>query len=127
MRLSHFAEKILSLVGRHLSPEFSQVLGAQLASGNVKVFVNKMNQNVSLRADSPSASTLNSMSGSGETALGPSSDASNTVISNSSFRTNANDGSPITPGGGRSSPVVRFLIAVLIVLAAMFAIAHFRR
>src|SRR5207244_10057292 len=36
---SHFAEKIIGFVGKHLTPELSQALAAQGISGDVKVFV----------------------------------------------------------------------------------------
>ena len=128
---SHFAEKILGFVGKHLSPEFSQTIGAQLASGNVKVFVTKGSQNLTLRLNSSSSSAAdntNAADGPGfaPAQFGSAADAgNNSVISNSSFRINSNDGSPITPGGERSNPVLRFLIAVIVMLAAIYAFVHF--
>lgn len=129
---SHFAEKILGFVGKHLSPEFSQTIGAQLASGNVKVFVTKGSQNLTLRLNSSSSSAPDNTNAGGPgfapAQFGSAADAGNNgVISNSSFRIKANDGSPITPGGERSNPILRFLIAVIVVLAAMYAFVHFRR
>src|SRR5450631_49837 len=38
---NHFAEKVVSLFGKDLMPELSQALSSQLASGDVKVFVNR--------------------------------------------------------------------------------------
>src|SRR5438445_8723971 len=38
---SHFAEKIIGFVGKHLTPELSQALAAQGNSGDIKVFVNR--------------------------------------------------------------------------------------
>ena len=130
---SHFAEKLLGFVGKHLSPELSQAVGAQLASGNVKVFVTKGSQDLTLRLNSSSTSALENLAtpdGStfAKPQIGPTPDASdNTVISNSSVRINANDGSPITPANERGNPIFRFLIAALIVLAAMYAFVHFHR
>jgi len=128
---SHFAEKILGFVGKHLSPEFSQAVGEQLASGNVKVFVTKGTQNLTVRLDASSTSTLDNASTAGGSTTAPAQpvptpDASG-VITNSSFRINANDSSPITPGGERGNPIFRFLLAALIMLAAAYAFVHFRR
>lgn len=130
---SHFAEKILGFVGKHLSPEFSQAIGEQLASGNVKVFVTKGSQDLTLRLNSSSTSVVDSTNTAGgpgftPAQFGPAADAGNTgVISNSSFRINANDNSPITPASERSNPIFRFLIAAIIVLAVMYAFVHFHR
>jgi len=38
---SHFAEKLISFVGKHMLPEASEALRAQLTSGDIKVFINK--------------------------------------------------------------------------------------
>jgi hypothetical protein len=38
---SHFAEKLIAFVGRHLVPELSQALAGQGNSGDIKVFVNR--------------------------------------------------------------------------------------
>lgn len=125
---SQFAEKLLALVGKHLSPEFSQSLGAQLGSGNIKVFVSKTTKNVGFKLNETSTSTLqNSDLTSGQAAI-PSSiqnPDSSFPVNNSSFRINASNNSPITPGRESSGTLVRFVIAALIVLAAMYTYVHF--
>ena len=125
---SQFAEKLLALVGKHLAPEFSQALGAQLGSGNVKVFVSKTTKNVSFKLNGSSTSAL-------EQAIPPSGPTTtsgltqnvdiNSIANNSSPHINASDNSPIRPGGESSGTFIRFIIAALIVLAAMYTYVHF--
>ena len=38
---SHFLEKLISFAGKHMLPEASEALRAQLTSGDIKVFINK--------------------------------------------------------------------------------------
>lgn len=125
---SQFAEKLLAMVGKHLAPEFAQGFGAQLGSGNVKIFVNKTTKNVSFKLNGSSTSSLDkSTANPGQTVMsGPTQTSdSGPIVNNSSFRINASDNSPITPGRESSGAVMRFVIAVLIVIAAMYAYVHF--
>jgi hypothetical protein len=112
---SKFAEKLLNMVGKHLAPEISQAIGAQLASGNVKVFVTK---NVKLDVKSmPAAIQDNALSG---PVAGDNSPANEAIISNANLGINPNDSSPITPERDNSSTFFRFLLAVLVLAAAFF-------
>lgn len=123
---SQFAEKLLAMVGKHLAPEFSQGLGAQLGSGKVKVFVTKGTRNVSFKLDAWSSSAVQN-SGSGQAAIPGQvqNSESGSIVNNSSSRINVSDNSPITPGGESSGVFMRFAIAALIVIAAMYAYLHF--
>lgn len=122
---SQFAERLLNLVGKHLAPEFSQALGAQLGSGNVKVFVSKSTKTMTLNLNGSPASVLNSAE---TTTPGTIQNADHSsMTNNSSIRINTSDNSPITPGGESSGVFIRFVSAALIVIAAMYAYLHFHR
>jgi hypothetical protein len=104
---NHFAEKVLGALGKHLMPEMSQALAGQLGSADVKVFVNRK------VSSSSSSSTL----GSG--------DASSMQVENQNLSDLLNPtNSPITPRPGTISPIVRFLLAVLIMLGLMYFFRH---
>ena len=122
---SQFAEKLLAMVGKHLAPEFAQGLGAQFGSGNVKVFVSKSTKNVSLKLNGSSTSLDNSASGQPAIPGSVQNADGGPIVSNSSIRINASDNSPITPGGESGGVFMRFVIAALIVIAAMYAYVHF--
>src|SRR6266498_1926296 len=122
---SHFVEKLISFVGKHMLPEASQALRSQLASGNVKVFINK--------ASGFTVSPTHETTGSQAAHLSPSSSqfpdsaietsSSRPVISNSAPNAtigdtgNPIDSSPITPGGGSSAKTFLLLVAIFALLA----------
>jgi len=132
---SHFIEKLISFAGKHMLPEASEALRAQLASGDsIKVFINKnsgftvsnshdstANQPPQL-ASQPGAQFANS---SIETA------SSGAIFSNSVPATIENssspiDSSPITPGGGSSAKTFLLLFAILALLAFAYFFFHYR-
>ena len=104
---NHFAEKVLGALGKHIMPELSQALAGQLGSADVKVVVNR---NVSFSTSSPKLS---------------SGDASSVQVENpnpSNVLNPAN--SPITPEPGTISPIVRFLLAALILVGLIYLFRH---
>jgi len=104
---NHFAEKVLGALGKHLMPEMSQALAGQLGSADVKVFVNRK----------VSSSTSSPTLGSG--------DASSMQVENKNLSDLLNPtNSPIAPQPGTISPIVRFLLAVLIMLGLMYFFRH---
>ena len=104
---NHFAEKVLGALGKHLMPEMSQALAGQLGSGDVKVFVNRK------VSSSSSSSTL----GSG--------DASSMQVENKNLSDLLDPtNSPITPEPSNIWPIVRFILAVLIMLGLMYFFRH---
>jgi len=132
---SHFIEKLISFAGKHMLPEASEALRAQLASGDIiKVFINKnsgftvsnshdstANQPPQL-ASQPGGQFANS---SIETA------SSGAIFSNSVPATIENssspiDSSPITPGGGSSAKTFLLLFAILALLAFAYFFFHYR-
>jgi hypothetical protein len=106
---SHFAEKLITFVGRHFVPELSQALAAQGNSGDIKVFVNRK-----------TGFTLNA--------------GSHTAKSGCTKTTNTNFGnvgdtignSPITPETSSSWKIFRFLLALLVMGAMMYFFVHSR-
>jgi hypothetical protein len=104
---THFAEKVLGALGKALVPELSQALAGRLGSGDVKVVVNR---NVIFSTDSPTLS---------------SGDASSMQVENPTLSNALNPAnSPITPEPGTISPIVRFLLAVLIVVGLIYFFLH---
>jgi len=142
---SHFAEKLIALVGKHFAPELAQALAAQRATGDIKVFVKKTGFTVkaggnseavinrlglstaadaqAARApDRPSAAQTLSV----PTQASPDTTTSEPKFSDRNFAGSysSDDGpisrEPVTPGNNRWSAVVRFLVALLIVAAVMY-------
>jgi hypothetical protein len=104
---SHFAEKFLGLVGKHLMPEVAQALAGQLGTGDIHINVNR---SVSFSNGSPKVAT-------GEVLQAPpQADSSNTGFLNAA--------SPITPEPSRSWPIFRFLLVLLIIAAVMYFRFH---
>jgi hypothetical protein len=104
---NHFAEKILGALGKALVPELSQALASQLGSGDVKVVVKR---NVSFSSSSPKFW---------------SSDASSMPVGNTNFSNALNStNSPITPEPGNIWPIVRFLLAALILAGLVYFFRH---
>jgi len=104
---NHFAEKVLGALGKALMPEMSQALAGQLGSGDVKVFVNRK---VSSSTGSPKFW---------------SSDASSTSVGNANFSNSLNStDSPITPEPSNIWPIVRFLLAALILAGLLYFFRH---
>jgi hypothetical protein len=105
-----FAGKIASALGNYFLPEFSQAL-AQQGSGDMQVTVNK---NVAFAtssfkmAEQDAASSLQL----------PDASPGNLVVDSSN--------SPITAEKDRSSGILRFLLFVIVVLAAMYFFLHRR-
>lgn len=130
---SHFAEKLIEFVGKHMLEDAPAALRAQMASGDIKVFVKK------------SSGFTFSTSGSadqtpqlGSTSIVPGSDASSaaagsgTVISNRSSGMAVGssgmpiDASPITPGNEGSGKLLRILLILLVLAAVAFFFLKYR-
>ena len=104
---NHFAEKLLGALGKHIMPELSQALAGQLGSADVKVVVNRK---VVFSTSSPQL-------GSGDAS---SMQVENPKLSNVLNPTN----SPITPEPSNIWPIIRFLLAALILVGLIY---FFRR
>ena len=104
---NHFAAKILGALGKAFVPELSQALASQLGSGDVKVVVNRK---VSFSTSSPKLS---------------SGDASSMQLENPNLPNVLNPAnSPITPEPSNLWPIVRFLLAALILVGLMYFFRH---
>jgi hypothetical protein len=129
---SHFVEKLISFVGKHMLPEASEALRSQLASGDIKVFINKTSgltvstspqgaASPALKASSdtqPFAASNASTSGPIISNAAPDAPFGNVVISS--------DSSPITPGGGSSAKTLLLLLAILVLCAFVYFFFHYR-
>ena len=134
---SHFAEKLVALLGKHFAPE----LAAQGAAGDIKVFVKTTGFTLTSGGNREAALSLLGLSSAAGSEAGLAEDKSSaapqlsspsvdTTASKPSFGHRnladafADDGpisrQPITVGNDRSSAVVRFLLALLIVAAVMY-------
>jgi hypothetical protein len=104
---NHFAAKVLGALGKRLVPELSAALAGQLGSGDVKVVVNRK---VVFSTSSPTLSSGDASSMQVE----------NPKLSNALNPTN----SPITPEPGTISPILRFLLAALILVGLIYLFRH---
>lgn len=139
---SHFAEKLIALVGKHFAPELAQALGAPGATGDIKVFVKSTG--FTLRAGGNSAAAIHALglstaadaeaglardrSSAAQPLSVPSTDA---TVAKPQFNdrnlasADSTDEGPIsrppdTVGNDRRSAVVRFLLALVIVAAVIY-------
>jgi hypothetical protein len=104
---NHFAAKVLGALGKALVPELSQALAGQLGSGDVKVTVNRK---IGFSTGSPKLS---------------SGDASSIEVENPNLSNVLNPAnSPITPEPNKIWPILRFLLAVLILVGLMYFFRH---
>ena len=128
---SHFTEKLIPFLGKHLMPELSQALAARGNSGDIKVFVNhKMGFTLKAGAHGfglgtargvPVGSSQPADARIEDTNLG---DRSTNVYSGGSDHTISN--SPIIPEASSSWNLLRFLLAALIIAGGtwLFALAE---
>jgi hypothetical protein len=119
---SHFVENLIAFAGKHMLPEVSEALRSQLASGDIKVFINKS----SGFTVTTSHETTGSQPSSFETSSpGPiiSNNAPNATIGDTG---NPIDSSPITPGGGSSAKTFLLLAAIFALLAFAYFFFQYR-
>ena len=139
---SHFAEKLIALVGKHFAPELAEALGAPGATGDIKIFVKS--SGFSLRAGGNSEAAVQPLglstaadaeaglardrSSAAQPSSVPSADATGSTPQfsdpNLASAYSTDDGpiarSPITVGNDRRGAVVRFLLALVIVAAVIY-------
>ena len=121
---SHFAEKIIGFVGKHLTPELSEALAAQGNSGDIKVFVNRK-----------TGLTVNAGSHTLSVGLAPDLAAPTSISNTTTIIEAANaeptDGisrrlggtisnTPIAPEASNSGKVFRFLFLLLVAAALVY-------
>ena len=125
-----FAEKIIGSVGKHLTPELSQALGAQGNLGDIKVFVNR-NTGVTVNAGSHTLRL-----GLTRDLTAPAS-VSNTTTTMEAANAKPADGisgslggtisnTPIQPEGRSSGKVFGFLLLVLVAASLVYFFLHYR-
>jgi hypothetical protein len=133
---SHFAEKFLAVMGKQILPQLAPGLAAQLASGNIKVFINQKTGLTVTSGSQPALSNTQEFAGNsspapfqpGVTAPTFSSSSSSSgfqgpssSVSNSEALSNTDD-SPIKPEPSGSWAFLRivFVLAVIAVIAYFF-------
>jgi hypothetical protein len=127
---SRFAEKIIGFMGKHLTPELSQVLAAQGNTGDIRVFV-KRKMGVTLSAGSHTLSL-----GAGRNLAAPTSISNPTTVTESADAkpTDGTSGglaekisnAPIAPESSSSGKVLRFLLFLLVAVAVVYFFLHHR-
>lgn len=131
---SHFVEKLISFVGKHMLPEASEALRSQLASGDIKVFINKTSGFTVTTSHETTGSQPSQLVSPSSPQFASSNETSNSgpIISNNApNRTigdtgNPIDSSPITPGGGSSAKTFLLLVAILALLAFAYLFFQYR-
>ena len=123
---SHFAEKMLAFVGKHMLEGAPEALRAQLTSGDIKVFIKK-NSGFTVSPDALSAMLDGGSSSPQATAVDGNSVGitSNSPVTLGSSATPV-DSSPITPvseGGGK---FLRILLALAILAGVIFLFLRHR-
>lgn len=119
---NHFAEKLVSFIGKHMLEGAPEALRAQLASGDIKVFVNKASGfTVTTSHHSDLAASQSNLS----------SNATSVSSSSSPDATYGNsltpiDSSPITPVSEGSGKFLRILLVLAILAGVIFLLLHRR-
>jgi hypothetical protein len=127
---SHFAEKLIGFVGKHLAPELSQALAGQGNLGDVKVFVNrKTGLKVNLGSRTLSFNVARDLTPTAPIQPGAKiSSLGNEKAADSIFG-GAGDtisSSPITPETSRSWTIFRTLLVVLVIATALYFFVYHR-
>jgi hypothetical protein len=115
---SHFAEKIIGFVGKHLTPELSEALASQGNSGDIKVFVNQKT-GVTVNAGS------HSLNLGARNLIAPTSLSNTTTINEAADAKPTDGNTPIVPEAG-SGKVLRFLLLALVAGAVVYFFLHYR-
>jgi hypothetical protein len=123
---SHFAEKLIGFVGKHLMPELSQALAAQGNSGDIKVFINRK-MGFTAKAGSHTVSLGVGRSLPPSTSVQPDDimedadlgDAKTTKANLESIGGTIGN-SPITPETNSSWTIFRFLLVLFIFVTMMY-------
>jgi hypothetical protein len=128
---SHFAEKLISFVGKHMLQDVPEGLRAQLSSGDIKVFVHKSSGfTITTKHDGNAAEfrSLSQLFGDTRQGARPSSlmgpGDSGPIISNSPASSGAQntpiDSSPITPASESGGKFLLILLVLTILAAVIF-------
>jgi hypothetical protein len=129
---SHFAEKLIGFVGKHLAPELSQALAGQGNLGDVKVFVNrKTGLRVNLGSRTLSFNVARDLTPASSAQPGAKIEPAslgNEKAADSNFggAGDAISNSPITPETSRSWTIFRTLLVLLIIATALYFFLHHR-
>jgi hypothetical protein len=130
---SHFAEKLVEFVGKHMLQNAPEALRAQMSSGDIKVFINKrsgftVTTSHSSAGQAPQLAPASTVQGTDASAVV----SSGTVISNRSSGVTIGssgtpiDSSPITPGNEGSGKFFRILLILLALAAVAFFFLKYR-
>jgi hypothetical protein len=129
---SHFAEKLVEFVGKHMLEGAPEALRARLASGDVKVFINQRS--------GFTLTTTDSSAGPAQQLAAPTSqggDASSPFATDGPITSNRPavafdssgrpiDSSPITPGAEGSGKFLRIVLVLLAFAAVAFFLLKYR-
>lgn len=127
---SHFAEKLIEFAGKHMLQEVPEALRAQMASGDIKVFVKKSSGftfTTSRSSDGTtqlgSSATVQGSSSAVPTGVVISNRSSGAILGSSGTRI---DSSPITPGNEGSGKFLRIFLVLLALAAVAFFFLKYR-
>jgi len=131
---SHFAEKLISFVGKHMLPKASEALGAQITAGDIKVFINKNSGFTVTTSQETTGSQAAQLGSPSSPQFHDSVEANSSGPVFSSSATTATvgdiahpiDPSPITPDSGSSGKTFLLLVAIVAVLAFAYFFFHYR-
>lgn len=130
---SHFAEKLVEFMGKHMLRNAPEALRAQLASGDIKVFINKSSgftvtsqlSTVQTPQLAPSSTVQAADTSSAFASSGPITSSRSSMATFDSSGTPI-DSSPITPGNQGSGKFLRILVILLALAAVAFFFLKYR-
>lgn len=130
---NHFAEKLISFVGQHMLKDAPEVFRNQLASGDIKVFINKSSGfTITTKHDGNTSEfgSLSQLFGQSQASAHPMLTGNSGSIASPTGNFGASgtpiDSSPITPvtkGGGK---FLRILLALTILATLIYFFLHHR-
>lgn len=129
---SHFAEKLIEFAGKHMLQNAPEALRAQMASGDIKVFIKKSSGfTVTTSHTTAQTQQFASSSTAAEPGTSPTFASSGPITSRPSSATfdssgSPIDSSPITPGGEGSGKFFRIILILLALAAVAFFFMKYR-
>lgn len=130
---SHFAERLVEFVGKHMLEGAPEALRAQLASGDIKVFINKrsgftVTTSQSITGQAQQITSTSTVAGADASSPFATSGPITSNRSSATFDSSGTpiDPSPITPGNEGSGKFLRIILILLALAAVAFFFLKYR-
>jgi hypothetical protein len=118
-KLDHYAEELLGFVDKHF-PHLSEQIASQVTGREIQVFTSRTVSTSGKQSSVLSPMFLPTQPMQSSEVMGQPTNASTTTIGNTDLSPALLSNTPITPEASKVSPIVHFLVTLLIVAAVMY-------